>query len=71
MTAPWPRSDPVHAFALSTTGKYVLTHPESEHGNPNVADQDGYDLVTVRPDGLMIYRRKSWIRRRFFKRKSR
>jgi hypothetical protein len=40
--------------------KYRTAHPGSEMGDPNVADRDGYELVAVRPDGLLIYRRKPW-----------
>lgn len=34
---------------------YVAAHPLSDTGDPNCADRIGYELVSVRPDGLMIY----------------
>jgi hypothetical protein len=45
--------------------KYISAHPESEMGNPNYSDRKGYELVAIQPNGVMIYRRKAWLRRVF------
>ena len=38
--------------------RYVLAHPASDMGDPNYSEERGYDLVAIRPDGLMVYRRR-------------
>ena len=40
--------------------KYETAHPESDNGDPNEADRRGLTLVAIRPDGLLVYRRRHW-----------
>jgi hypothetical protein len=42
--------------------KYETAHPESKWGDPNVADKDGLDLVAIKPNGILVYRRRPWWR---------
>ena len=49
--------------------KYVTAHPNSQMGDPNYSDYLGYDFVAFQPDGLMVYRRQSWLRRFIFRRR--
>lgn len=42
--------------------KYVIAHPDSELGDPNFADERGLDLVAIKPNGFMVYRRRPWWR---------
>lgn len=51
------------AASMSAKSTYVIAHPDSEMGDPNWTDRQGYELVTIQPNGLMIYRRKPWWRR--------
>lgn len=38
--------------------KYVTAHPTSDMGDPNYADQIGYEFVSYQSEGLLVYRRK-------------
>lgn len=42
--------------------KYVVAHPDSLLGDPNFAHKQGMDLVAIKPNGLMVYRRRPWWR---------
>lgn len=42
--------------------KYEIAHPDSPLGDPNEADRKGLELVAIKPNGLMVYRRKPWWR---------
>lgn len=40
--------------------KYTDAHPESVLGDPNKADKLGWVLVAIKPNWLLVYRRKRW-----------
>lgn len=41
---------------------YVIAHPGSELGDPNVAHTRGLDLIAIKPNGFMVYKRRPWWR---------
>lgn len=53
--------------------KYKICHPESPHGiaflgknNQGGDGLSGHELVGVMPNGLLVYKKKTWIQRLFF-----
>ena len=40
--------------------RYIDAHPESDLGDPNEAYKRGWVLVAIKPNGLLVYRRKAW-----------
>jgi hypothetical protein len=42
--------------------KYMMVHPKSFYGDPNKADKFSFDLIAIKPDGLMVYKRRPWWR---------
>lgn len=40
---------------------YVEAHPKSDLGDYDEADKRGLVLVAIKPNGLLVYRRKTWM----------